>query len=69
MQTIRLDFGRGVTKQCVYDPVEYRTLIAGLEDLLLHVRRFHAHEPQHQIDLTPVMNFMLLYTKHKNLSS
>jgi hypothetical protein len=27
-----MDFGRGVTKQRVYDPAEYRTLIGGLKD-------------------------------------
>jgi hypothetical protein len=32
----------------------------------LYVRRLHAHQPQHQIDLTPVMSFMLLYTMNKN---
>jgi hypothetical protein len=37
--------------------------------LPLHVRRLHAHQPQHQIDLTPVADFMLLYTMDKNLSS
>ena len=35
----------------------------------LHIRRFHAHQAQHQVDLTPVMNFMLLYTMDKNPSS
>jgi hypothetical protein len=37
--------------------------------LPLHVWCLHAHQPQHQIDLTPVMDFMLLYTMNKNLSS
>lgn len=35
----------------------------------LYVRRFQAHQTQHQIDLTPVADFMLVYTMNKNLSS
>jgi hypothetical protein len=35
----------------------------------LHVRRLHAHQAQHQIDLTSVADFMLLYTMNKNLLS
>ena len=35
----------------------------------LHVRRFHAHEAQHKVDLTPVADFVLLYTMNKNPSS
>jgi hypothetical protein len=31
--------------------------------------RFHPHQAQHQIDLTPGADFMLLYTMSKNLSS
>ena len=34
--------------------------------LYLHVRRFHTHQAQHQIDLTPVADFVLLYTMDKH---
>lgn len=38
-QTIRLDFGHGVTGQRVYDPAEYRRLIAAFKNLVGHIQR------------------------------
>ena len=33
----------------------------------LNVGRFHPHQPQHQVDLSAVMDFVLLYTIDKDL--
>ena len=32
----------------------------------LHIRGLYAHQAQHQVYLTPVMHFILLYTMDKN---
>jgi len=37
--TMRLDFGCGMTRQRVCDPAEYRTLLAGSNDLVGHIQR------------------------------
>ena len=36
--------------------------------LPLHMRGLHAYKTEHQVDLTPVVDFMLLYTMDRNPS-
>ena len=56
------------TRQMVTAEVRQNSRARCGTEACLHVRCLHAHQAQHQVDLTSVAEFMLLYTMDKNLS-